>query len=49
VKILTKQVGFKEMLTSPDLQVSGSMLDLVRFFSLLDTPGEVFPIVTVKS
>lgn len=48
VKIITQQTGIKELLTSEDMQVDGSMLDLARFFSLLDKPDQVFPIVTGK-
>ena len=48
VKIITQQAGIKELLTSEDMQVDGSMLDLARFFSLLDKPDQVFPIVTGK-
>lgn len=49
VKLVTKQVGIKEVLTSPDIKVSGSTLDLIKFFSLLDKPDLIFPIVTPKS
>ncbi len=49
VKLVTKQVGIKDVLTSPDLKVTGSTLDLIRFFSLLDKPDLVFPIVTPKA
>lgn len=49
VKLLTKQAGIKELLTSPDFKVSGSTLDLIRFFALLDKPDLVFPIVTPKA
>lgn len=48
VKIVTKQAGIKDLLGSPDLQVDGSLIDLVRFFALLDKPDLVFPIVTAK-
>lgn len=48
VKILTRQAGLKDLLGSPDLSVDGSLLDLVRFFSLIDKPDPVFPIVTAK-
>lgn len=49
VKLVTKQVGIKEVLTSPDIRVGGSTLDLIKFFSLLDKPDLVFPIVTPKA
>lgn len=48
VKIITKQAGIKELLTSEDMHVDGSLLDLARFFALLDKPDQVFPIVTSK-
>lgn len=48
VKIISRQAGIKDLLGSPDIQVDGSLLDLVRFFSLLDKPDLVFPIVTAK-
>jgi alkyl sulfatase BDS1-like metallo-beta-lactamase superfamily hydrolase len=48
VKLLTKQAGIADVLTSPDLSVQGSTLDLARFFALLDKPDPVFPIVTLK-
>lgn len=49
VRLVTKQVGIKDVLTSPELKVSGSTIDLIRFFALLDKPDLVFPIVTPKS
>lgn len=49
VKLVTKQVGIKEVLTSPDIKADGSTLDLIKFFSLLDKPDLVFPIVTPKA
>ena len=49
VKLVTKQVGIKEVLTSPDIKAGGSTLDLIKFFSLLDKPDLVFPIVTPKA
>jgi alkyl sulfatase BDS1-like metallo-beta-lactamase superfamily hydrolase len=39
-------VGVKEVLTSDDLTVEGSKIDLVRFFSLFETPPATFNIVT---
>jgi len=48
VKLLTGQAGIKELLTSPDFRASGSVLDLARFFALLDKPDLVFPLVTPK-
>ncbi|MBM4363197.1 MAG: MBL fold metallo-hydrolase [Deltaproteobacteria bacterium] len=48
VKVFTRQVEPKAFLSSPDLEVTGSTLDLLRFFSLLDRPDLAFPIVTPK-
>lgn len=48
VKIVTRQAGLRDLLTSKDMKVSGSLIDLVKFFSLLDKPDLVFPIVTAK-
>ncbi|MDI1301921.1 MAG: alkyl sulfatase dimerization domain-containing protein [bacterium] len=48
VKIVTKQAGVRDLLTSPDMKVDGSLIDLVRFFALMDKPDLVFPIVTAK-
>lgn len=48
VKIVTGQAGLKALLGSDDIAVSGSVVDLVKFFSLLDRPDMVFPIVTPK-
>lgn len=49
VRLMTKQAGIKDVLTSPELKASGSTLDLIQFFSLMDKPDLVFPIVTPKS
>jgi alkyl sulfatase BDS1-like metallo-beta-lactamase superfamily hydrolase len=48
VKIISKQAGIKDLLGSPEIKVDGSLLDLGRFFALLDKPDLVFPIVTPK-
>lgn len=48
VKVLTKQAELKDILTSPEITVSGSTLDLLRFFTLLDRPDLRFPIVTLR-
>ncbi|MDP2229065.1 MAG: alkyl sulfatase dimerization domain-containing protein, partial [Moraxellaceae bacterium] len=48
VKIITQQAGLKDLLGDGGVKVSGSVLDVVRFFSLLDKPDPVFPIVTPK-
>jgi alkyl sulfatase BDS1-like metallo-beta-lactamase superfamily hydrolase len=46
VKLATQQAGLREMLFSDDLAVEGSRLELLSFFSLLDSPDGRFPIVT---
>ena len=46
VRMLTGDVGLRETLTSDDLSVDGSAIDLVRFFTLFDTPDGLFNIVT---
>lgn len=48
VKLITGQLGIADALTSPDLTVTGSTLDLISFFALLDKADPVFPIVTTK-
>ena len=48
VRVLTRQANLKDILTSPELTVQGSTVDLLRFFSLLDRPDLTFPIVTAK-
>jgi len=46
VRMLIGDVGLRETLTSDELNVDGSVIDLVRFFSLFDTPDGLFNIVT---
>lgn len=46
VKLATRQAGLREMLFSDDLAVEGSRIELLSFFSLLDSPDGRFPIVT---
>jgi len=46
VQILIGKAGLKDLLLSDELEVGGSTLDLVRFFSLLDKPTGTFNIVT---
>jgi alkyl sulfatase BDS1-like metallo-beta-lactamase superfamily hydrolase len=48
VKIISQQASIKDLLSSPEMQVDGSLIDLLRFFALLDKPDPVFPIVTAK-
>jgi len=40
------QVGIQDLLLSDDLKLSGSKIDLIRFFSLFDQPEGKFNIVT---
>jgi alkyl sulfatase BDS1-like metallo-beta-lactamase superfamily hydrolase len=46
VRMLTGDVGLRETLTSDDLNIEGSVLDLVRFFSLFGEQDGLFNIVT---
>ena len=46
IKMVTGTAGMKDTLLSDDLQVGGSRIDLVRFFSLIDRPPKTFAIVT---
>jgi len=46
VRMLTGDVGLRETLTSDELSVDGSVVDLVSFFRLFDTPDGLFNIVT---
>ena len=46
IQILTGQAGLRELLLSDELELEGSKLDLVKFFSLLDKPDGRFNIVT---
>ena len=46
LKMLTGNAGIKDTLFSDDVSLEGSSVDLLRFFALLDTPDEVFGIVT---
>jgi alkyl sulfatase BDS1-like metallo-beta-lactamase superfamily hydrolase len=46
VQMLTGKVGLKDMLLSDQLEVGGSTLELLRFFSLFDKPTGSFNIVT---
>jgi len=44
--MLTGQAGLKDLLLSDDIELEGSTLDLLQFFSLLDKPDGRFNIVT---
>jgi alkyl sulfatase BDS1-like metallo-beta-lactamase superfamily hydrolase len=46
VRLVTNQVGLREIVTSDELAVDGSRLELLGFLRLLDRPGKPFPIVT---
>lgn len=45
-RMLVGDVGIKEVLTSDDLDIEGSTLQLLRFFSLFEIPDSEFNIVT---
>jgi alkyl sulfatase BDS1-like metallo-beta-lactamase superfamily hydrolase len=46
IQMLTGKAGLKDILLSDELELEGSQLDLVKFFSLFDKPGGRFDIVT---
>ena len=46
VKMMAGTAGVKDTLLSSQLQVQGSRIDLVRFFTLIDKAPGTFPIVT---
>jgi alkyl sulfatase BDS1-like metallo-beta-lactamase superfamily hydrolase len=46
LRLATQQAGLRDLLFSDDLEVEGSRLELLAFFSLLDRPDGSFPIVT---
>jgi alkyl sulfatase BDS1-like metallo-beta-lactamase superfamily hydrolase len=46
VKMIAGTAGVKDTLLGDDLHVTGSKVDLVRFFGLLDKAPGAFPIVT---
>jgi alkyl sulfatase BDS1-like metallo-beta-lactamase superfamily hydrolase len=46
IRMLTGQAGIKDLLLSDELELEGSKLDLVKFFSLFDKPEGRFNIVT---
>jgi alkyl sulfatase BDS1-like metallo-beta-lactamase superfamily hydrolase len=46
IRMLIGQAGMKDTLFSDELQVEGSKIDLLRFFSLFDKPTGTFNIVT---
>jgi alkyl sulfatase BDS1-like metallo-beta-lactamase superfamily hydrolase len=46
LKMMTGTAGVKDTLLSDDLEVDGSKIDLLRFFTLFDKAKGTFPIVT---
>ncbi len=46
LNMATNTAGIKDFLFSDDIQISGSKIDLIRFFALLDNPKGKFNIVT---
>ena len=46
VRLATRQAGLRELVFSDELDVDGSRLALLSFFSRLEAPDERFPIVT---
>lgn len=46
LRMLLGKAGLRDMLFSDDLDVDGSRLELLRFFSLLDPMAPNFPVVT---
>ncbi len=46
LQMITGKAGMTDLLMSDDLELAGSKLDLVRFFSLFDKPEGRFSIVT---
>jgi alkyl sulfatase BDS1-like metallo-beta-lactamase superfamily hydrolase len=46
LRLALRQLGLREAIFSDDLDVEGSRLELLRFFSLVEAPDPDFPIVT---
>jgi alkyl sulfatase BDS1-like metallo-beta-lactamase superfamily hydrolase len=46
IRMLTGQAGLKDLLLSDEIELEGSRLDLLKFFSLFDKPEGRFNIVT---
>jgi len=46
IQMLTGKAGLKDMLLSDELELEGSKLDLIKFFSLFEAPEGRFNIVT---
>ena len=48
IKMMAGTAGIKDTLLSDDLKISGSRIDLIRFFTLFDKSSSPFPIVTPR-
>ena len=46
VRILTKQVGLRELIATDELDLSGSITDVLSLLAVLEPPDTTFPIVT---
>ena len=46
IRMLAGQAGLKDLLMSDEIELEGSRLDLLKFFSLFDKPEGRFNIVT---
>jgi alkyl sulfatase BDS1-like metallo-beta-lactamase superfamily hydrolase len=46
VRLVTAQVGVRELIFSDEMSIDGSRVELVEFLTLLERPGKPFPIVT---
>ena len=46
IRMITSTADIKDTLFSSDVKITGSRIDLVRFFSLFDKPPAMFSIVT---
>jgi alkyl sulfatase BDS1-like metallo-beta-lactamase superfamily hydrolase len=46
LRLAMRQLGLREAIFSDDLEVEGSRMALLSFFTLLDAPEQNFPIVT---
>ena len=49
IRMMAGTAGVKDTLLSDELKIDGSRIDLVHFFSLIDTAAGTFPIVTVRA
>ena len=46
LRFMTGAAGIREFLLNREIRTSGSRLDLIRFFSLIEKPSGAFPIMT---